>query len=290
MVLLALLGLLGCEYTDDEPVEDGMYRNRRGARAEPPETDPRFARAAAQLGRVAPVQTNWGKRTHLLGSDPGQTSMLLYLEGDASYPWQVSVSSLYTGAFATTPLMGAVVTGTFGTGGATCRVEFDAKPDQTLQLPGGVINLQVAWDPIYTGNAANNGLLVQPAVNQTFLPSRADIQGVACMGETGRGQAFRTRTFRNSSGAGTWLVDLPPFADTFMVSLGLDASYANITTLEFVTSTDPAVAQPLVEYTGAQLLALKNAGVQAPVPGTAVAARLTLAANVIMYLGFTLSL
>lgn len=262
-----------------------MLINRRGARAEPPETDPRFQVPAH--GRPSPTSSNWGSSAVLLGATPAAQSKLLRLSGDASHPWQVTVAARYSGG--ASPVIGARVIGNFGSGGAYNTVEFDAKPDQTIQLPGAAIDLDVAWDVTYIGNAANVTQLIQPAVQASFLPARADISGVAVHGTTSRGEATRTRLVQTTV-ASNWLVDLPPYVDSFYVSCQSDAAYANITTLEFVTANDPAFAQGIVTYTGAQLLALKNAGTLAPVPGVATGFRLTTAGASLQWITFTLSL
>lgn len=256
-----------------------MFGRRRSARGEEFEYDPRFIDDGKARGRVAPTTSNWGSRSILPGTDINAAAKLLRLEGDGTYPWQVSVTSKLEGGVA--PVLGPVVTGNFGSGGSFNRVEFDARPDQTLQLPGAAIDLDVSWEPTWRMTAVNAGALILPELlDASLLPERAIVSGVACHGETARGQATRTqRVTSNTVAGGFWLIEVPPYADHLFVATSTDASYNLITSLGFLPSTNPA-GVPMLSYTGAELLALKNAGQPIPLPGTTVAVRLELGAGV----------
>lgn len=262
--------------------------SRRSARDEVLETDPRFTQER-QLGKISPAASNWGFKSVLLGDNPNDVQKLIRVENNAQLPWVVSVSSFYTPDPARAATTGLVAFGIFGTGSAANKVEFDARPDQVIQLPGGSVDLNIGWDKIYEGVAGNVTRLIIPTVQAATLPSRADVSAVACMGQQNRGKAIKTR-FITTTVASNWLVDLPPYADEMFVSVPTDAGYANITSIEFIINNDPAVTAAIVAYSGAQLLALKNAGALVPVPPPATGIRYTSAGASLARVGFTLSL
>lgn len=272
--------------SDDYDDIGAIRRRGRGARQEDPERDPRFLVDGA-YGRVSPAQSNWGSRARLLNTKPNEVVKLIRIEGTGDSPWIVSVSTTITGAAIAGT--GVRVSGNFGSGGSFNRVEFDAAPDQSIMLPGAAIDLDVGWDPIYQCNLGNSGGKATEVIVAGILPDSADVSAVACRGESIRGSATRTQ-FVDISAAGNWIVKIPPYANDLAVAVDLDANYPTITLLEFLTSDNAAALQVIVSFTGAQLLALKNAGGTIPVPGNAVAVRIAATAAVVPRLVWLLSL
>lgn len=256
-----------------------MFRNGRSARGEPAELDERFI-PRHNLGRPAPVTANYGKAAILLGANPSGSEKLLKIDRDTKDPLVVAVSTIYQGIGSGTGLQtGVRVSGIFGSGGATARVLFDAKPDSNIMLPGSSVDLDVSWDPTYQGTAANSGGKPAQAIQAGLLPTQANVSAVAVSGQTSRGNATKTDYF-NVFAAGNWLLECPPFVDKFVLYTALDASYANITTVEFLTASEVAAGpQVVMTYTGAQLLALKNTGAAIIVPGNVSAVRVTTSAG-----------
>lgn len=229
--------------------------------------------------------TSHGSSYTLKGANPADGGKLIKCDNEADAPWQLAVGANYPqGASLGTQATGAVAKGTIGNGGATVNVEFDCKPDTTLGLPGSSIDLDVSWSPQITLTAGNLFIFEQPV--SANLPVELRVNAVASLGVPSRGSATRTYLVDTTIGAGgPFRLPIPPFADQLAVLMPTDAAYADITTLTF------ASGRPIVQYTGAQLLALKNAGQLVPVPGTAVTANLVLAAGGnLLYLSYILSL
>ena len=262
---------------DDDDVGALRGRRRSAQRTVEVETDPRFL-ARGPVGRVAPTLNNWGSSCRLNGFVPGDTRKLLRLETPAGSPLVVSVSAVTSGITVDPPFglmsAGIRVSGNFGTGGSFNKVVFDARPDQSIQLPGGSIDLDVSWDTEFRGTAASSGGAAEEVLNALALPTFADISGVACHGTTSRGTATRTLPFFPFVAVGNWTIPIPPYADELGVYLSNDASYVNLGTVEILTSLGVGAA-PLAEYTGATLLAMKNAGAMIPLPGNASHVRIT---------------
>lgn len=259
------------------------FHGRRSMRGEPPETDPRFMRAAAQVGRLSPTTSNWGTRCRLSGANVADQRKLLRVESDAQEPWLVSVSTQYVGAIGIASPAGAIARGLFGTGGGTAAVEFDVKPDVAVQLPGGTVDLDVMWAPGFTGVA---GGVATPSVQSGALPEFADITSVACQGGISRGRAVRAQEYF-ASGAMTSAIFLPPFADDFML-LADTASLANLTSVTFMAGATNLVA--VHTYTAADLAAIRLNGATIPVPGVATALNVVTAGAFHGYLNYYLSL
>lgn len=259
-----------------------MRRRSLGMRGEIQETDPRFLVADKPMGVVR--RTSHGNTFTLDGANPDSKGKLIKVENDKSLPWTVAVNSkLPAGATLGTSRVGAMARGTFGNGGVTENVEFDCTPDSVVFLPGAFVDLDVTWSPRIELQAAN--AFVERVTGT--LPQFLEVHAVASLGDTpARGTATRTFFVDSAVGAGgPWRLPIPPFADKLHVYCQAEADYANITSLVF------AMGSGIVTYTGAQLLAFKNAGVGIPVPGNALTANLTLGAALgNMYLTYDLSL
>jgi len=231
------------------------------------------------LGVTVPNVSNWGSTVKLFGNRPEEKVKLLRLTGPGDSPWLASVSAKFPPDAAPGGVTGVRVTGRFGSGGGSMPVDFDAKPGTMIQLPGQSIDLDVGWAPEYTGSAASTGGAIEVFITPS-VASRVEGAAVACHGEAARGAATSTLSVQLLV-AGNWILPIPPFADAFTFYNLADAAYANVTSLEFGTSPIVGGFAPIVTFTGAQLLALKNAGIAAPVPGIAAAMRITTGAAVL---------
>lgn len=261
-----------------------MLRQRpRSARGFEAETDPRFLEHAPAMGVVR--ANNFGQSAVLLGADAAARAKLLKF--DAGDPrvgsWAVSVTSQYVGGSA--PVAGVLASGTFGTGGTVCKVEFDVKPDASITLPGQSIDLDAAWAPVLFGTAGN---VLTSRVDITTLPERALLNAVAVSGDMARGRPTRTQIFVPQA-AGTYNIPIPAFADEMMINVDRTFYAGNITDASF--RIGGAAGQLITNYTGAEVLAIRDAGMLLPVPGVADHLRITLpGAGGVLYLTYTLSL
>lgn len=247
---------------------------------------------------------NVGNIVSLDGSNPNSSGKLVRVDDDSGdqVPWLFSVSSTIIpteSSDARENIIIPVAKGFFGPGGATQNFECDAKPDSILSLPGTTADVKAVWDRIleYT---AFVGPAVYDVVNQVTtvdghnaLPRSAQVTGGVKHGSPATPSATRTRVFTQVGNAPhNSLFIIPPFSNSLMLYLQTDANYAGLTFLTFFTTTSGT--GQIISYTGAQVLAFKNAGVAIPIPGTATSvgllSALPLLANRACFLSFNLNL
>lgn len=262
-----------------------MFRNSRSARGEQPETDPRFLR---QSGNLGVTRTNdFGSDADLIGANPEQVAKLIRCGNNQSLPWSLAVSCvLPPGASLATMQTGVLATGQVGNGGVNINVEFDCNPDTIISMPGPSIDLNAGWAPWLVCTPGTGDFIFQHPTN-AFRPSSMKVKAIASLNQLpARGTASRSFFIDASGGAGgPYRLPIPPFAETLHVLCNAEADYAAITSVIFASGTG------IVTYTGAQIAALKNAGLGLPVPGTALTANLvTGAALGRTYFSYSLSL
>lgn len=237
---------------------------------------------------------NVGNKVVLSGSRPDGTGTLFRVDDDSSsqVPWLASIKSVLGPGQSFTTL-GPIIKGQFGVGGITHDFEADAKPDSILTLPGTTAYVNTVWDQafIFTDNGANPDTVqrVREFGGHSLLPESAIVQGGVKHGSPVTPNATRTFVFRTQGGANhAMLFDCPAFSNTVTLYAANDAAYANFT-LEFLAANGIA-GSIITHFTGAQLLAFKNAGQPIPIPGGAIQVLLSSNANVAGNLMFGLNL
>lgn len=239
---------------------------------------------------------NVGNEVRLLGSRPDDTGTPVRVDDDdpKQVPWLLSVSCKIT-TTSTTGVLTPIIQGFFGVGGTAHTFECDTNPDSILTLPGTTAQVKVVWDTLalYTTAAVpgdpDTVTHVRAIGGSNLLPDLAVVKAGVKHGSPVTPNATRTLEFSAIGGPAHILrFTLPAFSNTMFLYLGTDGSYANVTSLTFAQSF--AAPGPLVTYSGAQLLAFKNAGIPVPIPGGATVCTLTLTANGGGFLSFNLNL
>lgn len=235
---------------------------------------------------------NLGSRAVLDGLQNDSSAKLIKAVdySESYFPWLITVTAEQTSG-ATTALLGPIVSGEFGVGSVVQTVEFDAKPDTVIALPGVSVDLTARWDYLLQySNAGAPPVDIVSKIRSTggfsLLPLTAVVKATAKHGIPSYPNATRTISAQ-AVGAGNHTCDMtvPPFVTSFDVSVPNDVDYGNITSLYLIGTNFVRVT-----YTGAQLLALKNAGSPVPIPGGIDRMQWVLSAPINWFTSFRLNL